>query len=170
MGKRDIIRVLQVERKTLSDKITHMESNQQESTEDGYEHVKFETAGRIRVKFCEATGLKPRAINQQEKQMVTKKFNVDFFSEDGALTLPLSAVSKSDQIAGVHSRTHDSGWTITGEVHEDYYVWVNDFEALHPRFGTVKGNFEEEVVADSEEAFTDFWKNHEPEAWDYLDI
>jgi hypothetical protein len=26
-----------------------------------------------------------------------------------------------------------------------------------------------EVPADSEEGFADFWKNHEPAAWDYRD-
>ena len=90
--------------------------------------------------------------------MVTKKYGVDFNSPGGALTL-------SDTSIG----THESGWTITGEVHEDYYTWVNDFEATHPQFGIVKGNFEGEVVAETEEAFAHFWKHHKPYAWDYSD-
>lgn len=71
--------------------------------------------------------------------------------------------------SGTHSRTHDDGWTITGEIHEDYYVWVNDFEATHPTLGRVWGNFEGEVKATSKAAFDHFWKHHEPEAWDYYD-
>ncbi len=102
--------------------------------------------------------------------MTTKKFGTDFKSEGGALTLPASSVTESRASSGVHERTHESGWTIKGEVHEDYYEWVNDFEATHPKLGKVAGNFESEVTADSEECFSDFWKHHEPEAWDYGDI
>ena len=102
--------------------------------------------------------------------MITKQFGIDFNSRGGALTLPQEAVTETDAYSGFHQRTHASGWTIKGEVHEDYFTWVNDFEATHPKFGKVSGNFETEVVADSEEGFADFWKNHEPEAWDYRDI
>ena len=63
-----------------------------------------------------------------------------------------------------------SGWTISGEVHEDYYEWVNDFEATHPVYGTIKGDFEEEVQAESREAYDNFVKNFPPEEWDYYDI
>ncbi len=106
----------------------------------------------------------------KQSVMITKKFGTDFNSEGGALTLPVSAVSVHPQDSGTHTRTHESGWTITGEVREDYYTWVNKFEATHPIFGKVWGDFEEEVHADSEQGFADFWKNHEPQAWDYLDI
>lgn len=100
-----------------------------------------------------------------------KKFGVDFNSSGGALTLPISAVSDDpNAIGGIHKRTHDSGWTIKGEVIEDYFTWVNYFEATHPKFGWVKGNFESEVTAKSKAAFDHFWKNHEPYAWDYGDI
>ncbi len=102
--------------------------------------------------------------------MITKKFGVDFHSSGGALTLPQSAVTENDDQGGTHTRTHDSGWTITGEVHEDYYVWVNEFKATHLKYGEIAGNFEDEVTAESEEAFAHFWQNHEPEAWDYMDI
>lgn len=99
---------------------------------------------------------------------VIKKFGVDFQSEGGALTL-------SPECIGMNP----SGWTITGEIHEDYYEWViheeyyewvNDFKAAHPTLGTVEGNFEDTVYASSEEAFQDFYKNHTPSAWDYWDI
>ncbi len=65
---------------------------------------------------------------------------------------------------------NESGWSISGQVHEDYYEWVNYFEAVHPVFGRVWGDFEDVVYADSEEAFNDFYKNHEPIHWDYWDI
>jgi len=59
---------------------------------------------------------------------------------------------------------------IFGEMHEDYYEWVNQFGALHEEYGAVCGNFEHEVYATSEEAFAHFWKHHKPTAWDYQDI
>ncbi len=101
---------------------------------------------------------------------IVKKFGIDFNSPAGALTLPVSAVSNSNVEGGVHELKHKDGWKIKGAVHEDYYVWVNEFEAEHPTFGKVWGNFEKEVYADSEEGFADFYKNHAPEAWDYGDI
>jgi hypothetical protein len=65
---------------------------------------------------------------------------------------------------------NESGWTIVGEVIEDYFEWVNYFEASHPDFGRVWGNFEDEVYADSEEGFNHFYNNHTPREWDYWDI
>ena len=66
--------------------------------------------------------------------------------------------------------TNESGWTITGEVHEDYYTWVNEFLATHPDLGIVSGNFESDVYATSKTAYDDFIKHHPPEQWDYHDI
>jgi len=63
-----------------------------------------------------------------------------------------------------------SGWTISGQVHEDYFEWINEFEAVHPDFGRVWGDFESEVYADSEEGLQHFLDNHSPEEWDYWDI
>src|ERR1035437_2723671 len=101
---------------------------------------------------------------------IEKKFGRDFQSHGGALTLPPEAVSKRSVDGGTHYRTHDSGWTIRGEVHEDWIHWVNSFEASHSKFGRVWGNFEESVFADSEEGYAHFYENHTPEAWDYMDI
>ena len=101
---------------------------------------------------------------------VIKKFGQDFASDGGALTLDPSQVTDTNTESGTHTRTHDSGWTITGELHEDYYVWVNDFTATHPELGRVEGDFEDEVKATSEEAFDHFWKHHQPSAWDYQDV
>lgn len=104
--------------------------------------------------------------------MITKKFGVDFESEGGALTLPVSAVTdlRDYEYGKKYSRTHESGWTITGAISEDYFEWVNDFTAVHPVYGRASGNFEGTVRFESEEAFNHFWKNHEPDAWDYSDI
>jgi len=65
---------------------------------------------------------------------------------------------------------HEDGWKIEGDIQEDYYEWVNEFSATHPVFGRVWGDFENEVHADSEEAFLHFYENHPPQSWDYWDI
>jgi len=64
----------------------------------------------------------------------------------------------------------DSGWTISGKVWEDYYEWISEFEAVHPVYGKIKGNFEIEVSADSTEALDHFLKYHPFNVWDYYDI
>lgn len=102
--------------------------------------------------------------------MIVKKFGKDFFSEGGALTLEPEEVTASGAKSGVHTLSHESGWVVTGAITEDYYVWVNGFVAYHKHFGFIAGDFEEEVFASSKEAFQDFWKHHEPQAWDYADI
>lgn len=66
--------------------------------------------------------------------------------------------------------THTDGWAISGEIHEDYYKWVNAFEAAHPVYGKVWGNFETTVYAESEEGYDHFVQHHPPEDWDYWDI
>src|ERR1035437_1146856 len=81
---------------------------------------------------------------------VCKKYGEDFDSSGGALTLEPSEVEDINN-NGLYSKTHTDGWTITGEIHEDYYTWVNDFSAEHPELGRVWGNFEDIVYADSEE-------------------
>lgn len=88
-----------------------------------------------------------------------KVFGVDFDSSGGALTLNPSSIGE-----------HENGWKIIGEVHEDYYEWVNEFEAEHPVYGRVWGDFESEVYYDSSEGFKDFYENFPPEEWDYQDI
>lgn len=63
-----------------------------------------------------------------------------------------------------------SGWFVSGNICDDYYVWVNDFEAHHPVYGCVRGNFEDKVEASSQAAFDHFVKHHAPQEWDYWDI
>jgi hypothetical protein len=67
--------------------------------------------------------------------------------------------------------THDlpDGWTIKGEIIEDYYEWVNEFTAKKGKW-RVWGNFEEIVYATSKKAYKDFVKYHPPHTWDYDDI
>lgn len=101
--------------------------------------------------------------------MITKKFGEDFHSNGGALTLSPSEVGNYNLHVET-SHTHKDGWTITATVVEDYYEWINEFKAMHPKYGTVWGNFEHEVYAESEEAFKHFYDNHTPQAWDYGDI
>ncbi len=64
----------------------------------------------------------------------------------------------------------ESGWTVTGTICEDYYEWVNDFEAFHAQYGWVKGNFETEVRAKSKKAYNHFREFFNPTEWDYWDI
>lgn len=102
---------------------------------------------------------------------VVKVFGRDFTSPGGALTLEAADVCDiPHQESGTHTRTHPDGWAITGAISEDYYVWVNGFEATHPMFGRVEGDFETAVFASSEAAFADFYEKHQPSAWDYYDI
>lgn len=98
--------------------------------------------------------------------MITKSFGIDSNSDDVALTLPSKAVGHEPHVWKIHP----SGWAIRGEIKEDWSTWVNEFEAVHPQFGQVWGDFENKVYAYSEEGFNHFFDNHPPEVWDYSDI
>lgn len=64
---------------------------------------------------------------------------------------------------------NDSGWTVTGEIHEDWFEWVNEFEARKGKM-RVWGDFEKVVYATSKKAYDDFVAHHSPQEWDYWDI
>ena len=109
--------------------------------------------------------------------MCTKTFTNDFQhlvqnnAGAAALTLPISSVTKDLNLeSGISSCTHESGWTITGEIVTDYCSWINDFTATHPKYGEIEGDFETTVTAESEEALNHFITHHPHEAWDYHDI
>ncbi len=106
--------------------------------------------------------------------MITKEFGIDFNSEGGALTLDTMEVSdkgfRESNNEAEEEKTHKDGWTIKGVIHEDWYEWVNGFDASHPKYGRVWGDFEDKVFADTEEGFQHFYSNHEPSVWDYWDI
>lgn len=63
-----------------------------------------------------------------------------------------------------------SGWTIVAEIQEDYYKWVNYFEATHPEYGFVKGDFEVSIEAKTKQAFNHFMKHYTVHIWNYGDI
>jgi len=110
---------------------------------------------------------------KENKTMITKKFGIDFDSKGGALTLDPEYVGYWEvgcKEVKKYSKTHENGWTITAQVHEDYYHWINSFKAEHPELGKVRGDFEHEVFADSEEGYQDFYSKFPPEPWDYGDI
>jgi hypothetical protein len=92
-----------------------------------------------------------------EQTMVT--FEHEDKYKDSALTLYPESIGMND-----------SGWLITGEIKDDYFEWVNDFEAVHSQFGRVWGDYEHTIYADNQEGLDHFLKNHPPHSWDYADI
>lgn len=102
--------------------------------------------------------------------MITKINKIDFTSKNGALTLSKDDICDIHIKNNIYMKTHKDGWTIIGELQEDYYEWVNDFIAIHPTLGRVWGNFENKVYSDNIEGFNDFYQKHPPEDWDYNDI
>lgn len=64
---------------------------------------------------------------------------------------------------------HKDGWTIVGKIHEDYFAWVNEFDAVKGD-EHIFGDFEKVVFCTSLEALDDFLENHNPTPWDYWDI
>ncbi len=121
---------------------------------------------------------------------VTKVFGVDYnfcdfhddvgdINEDCGLVLDVSYVTSiqmslesdlKNNEGVILSRVHPSGWTISGKICADYYIWVSEFTATHPFFGTVSGDFQEKVEATSNDAFDHFCTNHPPTSFDYGDI
>lgn len=128
------------------------------------------TGKTIKISFQPPTYVLDIEEETSKVAPIEKKFRVDFFSPGGALTLGRGEVADADVTAGIHEKTHPDGWKIKGCVKEDYSVWVNEFEACHPQYGKVWGDFEETVYADSEEGFQHFYEHHSPDSWDYADI
>jgi hypothetical protein len=97
----------------------------------------------------------------------------------GACTLDSNEVKDDEtniDYTKIYTKTHSSGWTISGRIHDDYFQWVNEFYATHPIYGTISGDFESKIYilpnidVNSENLFNDFWENHTPNIWDYMDI
>ena len=91
--------------------------------------------------------------------MVKREFGPEYYKYGNALTLDPGYIKQNE-----------SGWKITGEICEDYVYWVNYFEAYHKDYGLLKGDFEQFIEAESEEAIVDFLQHHPPTNWDYQDI
>lgn len=128
-----------------------------------YLNVDDKAVRYVLADFLEEQG--KQAESDAIRNGVVKKYGVDFRNEphrnygSPALTLDPD-----------HIGSHPDGWTIEGEIHEDYYEWVNEFKASHPTYGLVWGDFESFVFASSEEAYQHFYQNHPPSSWDYWDI
>ena len=102
-------------------------------------------------------------------------FSKSFTFDGMAHTLRTKEVSDEDfdddgSVSDTLTKTHASGWTISGKVRTDYFSWVNYFEAKHPLYGWIKGNFENTVEASSEKGYYHFYQHHTPRTWDYGDI
>jgi len=78
--------------------------------------------------------------------------------------------SQARTLPAVNGYFKETGWHIEGEICEDYYKWINDFNAFHPIHGRVTGDFESLVKASSKEAYEQFLKDHPYDEWDYGDI
>lgn len=99
------------------------------------------------------------------------KFIVKFDYPYDARTLYQSYVTDDEnKYYGYHTKNHESGWTISGEIHYDWAIWVNEFSAEHPVLGRVYGDFEKEVIADFEEGYNDFINKFPIDIWDYQEI
>jgi hypothetical protein len=96
-----------------------------------------------------------------------KKFN---YNKSHALRDSGYVGSEARTLSPDYVGNNKSGWQIKAEIHEDYFEWVNYFEAFHPDFGLVFGDFELEVTASSDATITHFLKYHPFEEWDYYDI
>ena len=109
------------------------------------------------------------AYRQNLEFVMYKQF---FDSKDSrARTLSASFVrGRYERSLGTYTKTHADGWTISGAIHEDWFEWVNAFEATHPVFGRVWGDFEAWVYADSKEGMEAFCAAYPYEDWDYEDI
>lgn len=109
-------------------------------------------------------------IENDNQTLVTLLPGEDYVYKGGALTLPSNLLGTPTDAGVEITKDQDSGWTITGVIHEDYYSWINDFYATHPKHGVVAGNFERKIYATDLDAFNAFISVHPPYEWDYGDI
>jgi hypothetical protein len=72
-----------------------------------------------------------------------------------------------------YSRTHKNGWTISGQIEEDWVSWVSFITAFHKSYGIIYGHFSEEIIVVSDnpdEALFHFLDNNTPLVWNSWDI
>lgn len=70
-----------------------------------------------------------------------------------------------------YSRTHKNGWTISGQIVEDYVSWVPFITASHKNYGIIYGDFSEEIIVVSDnpdKALFHFLDNNMPLVWKFL--
>jgi hypothetical protein len=114
-------------------------------------------------------------LQQRTNVFIAPIYEKSFAHKPGARTLNPTEIAEEKLQGDINKigelkRTHADGWTIRGVPVEDYYVWVNDFEAVHPEHGWVCGNFEKVILASSEKAYKHFVAGHPCHKWDYQDI
>ncbi len=114
--------------------------------------------------------------NNSLKMDITRNFQFKDFSKKKLLARTLSGCDvidnfdKDKEYHGVYIKTHKDGWVIIGEVETDWYTWVNEFRAHHPKYGQVFGDFETQVYFESKRGYNHFVKYHHFKEWDYKDI
>jgi hypothetical protein len=59
-----------------------------------------------------------------------------------------------------YTRTHTSGWTISGKIQVDHFEWVSVFTAIHPQWGKIVADLDEQIEVESAEAYEHFFANH----------
>jgi len=72
-----------------------------------------------------------------------------------------------------YSRTHKNGWTISGQIVEDWVSWVPFITASHKIYGIIYGDFSEEIIVVSDnpdKGLFHFLDNNIPLVWTSWDI
>jgi hypothetical protein len=63
----------------------------------------------------------------------------------------------------IYTKQHNNGWIISATITNDgKNKWIDHFEARHPKYGTVVGDFNKQVVSKTKPAFEDFVKSFLP--------
>lgn len=123
------------------------------------EHLKMRYANeeaniKLRLELEEMRHRVSAVLDSNNVHIVKSTFDGRFLNN-----LPLSCIGDNE-----------SGWKVSGEIHHDWYDWLEDFEAEHPKYGRVWGNFRNNVYATSFKAYKKFMKKHPLQQEDYWDI
>lgn len=135
-------------------------------------------------RFCDVLTLNPEEIKEDvpEGDWVRSQ-KIGIKNEDvGTRMQEMMSAVKNDQLDTffdsdpneIFERMHLDGWTIKGVMCNDWYSWVEVFEATHPQFGKVWRTEEDAknhtVKATTREAYDNFIINHEFIGFCYDDI
>lgn len=116
--------------------------------------------------------------------MVSFTAGIDFaigFSNNEIMTLDFKEISHDEDLERslkfefpcvpiTYSKSHSDGWIIKAKPSYDYYVWVEKFEAFHPKYGRVGGDTTSVIKAKSVKALNHFLKSHQLKKFDLHDI